>query len=406
MRILYIHQHFSTPAGSTGIRSYQMARRLVRRGHSVLMVCGGEQRGSTGLTGEFTQGRRRGVVDGIDVVEFDLAYSNNDGFFKRTTTFFRYAFRSAAVAMSAQYDLAFATTTPLTTGVAGILASLLRRKPFVFEVRDLWPELPKAMGVIKNPLVLWGMSTLEWASYHSANRLIGLSPGIVDGIVNRGIDRSRVALIPNGCDLDIFSTDIVPWRPDGVAPQDLMATFAGAHGVANGLDAVIDAANELHYRGRQDIKLVLIGSGRQKEHLRRRASELQLTNVIFLDSVDKDKLAGLLRGSNVGLQLLADVPAFYYGTSPNKFFDYLAAGLPVLVNYPGWVADLIRTNQCGYTVAGGNSAAFADALEHAQDHRDELPARAANALQLARKEFDREQLADQFINWIEQAARC
>lgn len=406
MRILYIHQHFSTPNGSTGIRSYQMARRLVARGHSVMMVCGGEFRGSTGLTGDFVGGRREGTVDGIDVIEFDLAYSNNDGFLKRSATFLRYAGRSARVALSREFDLVFATSTPLTTGLAGILARTFRRKHFVFEVRDLWPELPKAMGVINNPLALWAMSALEWVSYHAADRLIALSPGIADGIAGRGIDRARIAMIPNGCDLDIFSSDTGPWRPKGVLSSDLMVTFAGAHGLANGLDAVLDAATELQVRSRADIKIVFVGSGRLKEHLQRRAQETRLTNVTFLDSVPKDRLAGLLKASDLGLQILADVPAFYYGTSPNKFFDYLASGLPVLVNYPGWVADLISANNCGYVVSPRNPKAFADALIHAADHRGVLPTQATNARRLAREQFDRDILGDRFIDWIEEAARC
>ncbi|MFW2124747.1 glycosyltransferase, partial [Acinetobacter ursingii] len=130
-------------------------------------------------------------------------------------------------------------------GIPGIFAKWLRRKTFVFEVRDLWPELPKAMGVIKNPIILMMMSMLEWLSYHSADRLIGLSPGIVDGIIGRGIQPERVASIPNGCDLDIFDQPIEVWRPEGVNRGDLMAIFTGTHGLANGLDAVIAVASEL-----------------------------------------------------------------------------------------------------------------------------------------------------------------
>lgn len=206
----------------------------------------------------------------------------------------------------------------------------LRRKPFVFEVRDLWPELPKAMGVIRNPVVLWAMAVLEWISYRSAHRLIGLSPGIVEGIARRGVPRERTAMIPNGCDLDIFAAPAEPWRPQGVADGDLMAVFTGAHGIANGLDAVLDAAAELKRRGREDIKLVLIGDGKLKPQLQARAEAEALNNVVFHPPVPKARLAGLMAAADVGMQILANVPAFYYGTSPNKFFDYIASGLPVL----------------------------------------------------------------------------
>lgn len=142
MRVIYFHQHFSTPKGMVGIRSYEMARRLVARGHQVTMVCGSYGGGQTGLDVPFSKGRRQGTVDGIDIIEFDLAYSNTDGFIKRTTTFFSFALRSIRLAMTEEYDLVFATTTPLTAGIPGIFARWLRGKAFVFEVRDLWPELP------------------------------------------------------------------------------------------------------------------------------------------------------------------------------------------------------------------------------------------------------------------------
>ncbi len=404
MKVLYFHQHFNSPHGIVGIRSYQMSQALLRAGHSVTMVCGSYDGGVTGLAMPFLNGRRRGMVDGVDVVELDLAYSNSDGLFKRGLTFFKFAARSVALALTERYDLVFATTTPLTAGIPGIFARWLRGKPFVFEVRDLWPELPKAMGVIRNPLVLSAMSALEWASYHSAHRLIGLSPGIVDGIALRGIARSRIALVPNGCDLDIFAKSAQPWRPAQVHASDLMAVFAGTHGLANGLDAVLDAAAELKRRQRDDIKLLLIGQGKLKTGLQVRAQREGLINVVFHDAVNKERLAGLMAATDVGIQSLANVPAFYYGTSPNKFFDYIAAGLPVLNNYPGWLAELITHHRCGFAVPPDNAVAFADALEQAASDRVALKAMGQRGHALAQTEFDRNLLATQWIQWVTKIA--
>ena len=400
MKILYFHQHFSTPKGSAGIRSYAMAQSLIRNGHQVTMVCGSFGTGQTGLSQPFEKGMRRGDVDGIEVIEFELPYSNSLSFLQRILIFLSFAFKSIKVALFEKYDVLFATTTPLTAGIPGIFAKWFRRKPFVFEVRDLWPELPKAMGVIKNPVVLWLMSVLEWTSYHSADRLVGLSPGIVEGIVKRGIDPEKVASIPNGCDLDIFATDHQSWRPEQVSGNDLMAIFTGTHGLANGLDAVIDAAVELQKRGRNDIKLVLVGDGMQKKPLIASAQQLELTNVVFHEPVNKNKLAALMASADIGLQILANIPAFYYGTSPNKFFDYIAAGLPVLNNYPGWLADSITDRKCGFAVPPENPSAFADALEYAADHRNELKEMGVNAQQLAREQFNREDLSQKFSEWV------
>ena len=400
MHILYFHQHFSTPRGATGIRSYEMARRLVQRGHRVTMVCGSYGMGDTGLDGAFRRGRRQGVVDGIDVIEFDLSYTNRDGFVKRSATFLRYALGSVAVALSVRCDTVFATTTPLTAGIPGIAARWLRGRRFVFEVRDLWPELPRAMGVIRNPIVLGLLSALEWASYRSAHRHIALSPGIADGIARRGVTAHRIATVPNGCDIDIFRGSEPAWRPEGVEAGDLLAVFTGTHGPANGLDAVLDAAAILGRRGRRDIRLLLVGDGKDKPRLMDRAAREGLDNVLFHRPVDKRRLAGLLAGADLGLQILANVPAFYYGTSPNKFFDYIAAGLPVLVNYPGWLAELVGDGDCGFAVPPDDPVAFADALEAAADDRSALAARGRRSAALGRERFDRAHLADRWIDWV------
>jgi len=267
-------------------------------------------------------------------------------------------------------------------------------------VRDLWPELPKEMGVIKNPMVLAAMSALEWVSYRSAHRCIGLSPGIVEGIKKRGVKAGKISLVPNGCDLNMFSEEIEPWRIEGVENHDLMAIFTGTHGQANGLDAALDAAVDLKKRKRTDIKLVFIGQGKLKSHLQQRAKDQGLDNVIFHDPVNKAKLAELMKGADLGMQLLANIPAFYYGTSPNKFFDYISAGLPVLNNYPGWLADLITDNQCGYSIPPDDAGAFADALELAADNKLGLLHMGHRAQELAGREFSRHDLADKWVNWV------
>lgn len=406
MNILYFHQHFSTPGGSTGTRSYEMARALVKAGHNVTMVCGAYQGGVSGLQGAFVNGKRTGSVDGIEVIELELEYSNYQSFLQRTGVFLKFAFRSVWIALRHPCDLVFATTTPLTAGLPGIFARVLKGKRFVFEVRDLWPELPKAMGVITNPLILSLMSMLEWLSYRSASTSIGLSPGIVEGIKKRSRKDQPVAMIPNGCDLELFSgVNISPLRPEKVGENDLMAVFTGAHGVANGLDAVLRAAEILKRRGRNDIKLVFIGDGKLKPSLCSDAAKKQLSNCIFLEPVPKMKLAEYMKGADIGLMILANIPAFYYGTSPNKFFDYLSIGLPVLNNYPGWLSDMIQKNDCGYTVEPDNAELFADALEDAANNREKLMGMGVSALALGKREFDRKNLASEFVAALEAATK-
>ncbi len=397
MKVLYFHQHFSVPQGPGGIRSYGMSKCLIDRGHQAVVVCGSFVGSSTGLKGNFIKGRRSGFVQGIEVIEFDLAYSNSDGFLLRIWTFLKYVFYSSIIVFTHKYDLVFATSTPLTAGIPGIFAKIFRKKPFVFEVRDLWPELPKAMGVITNPFIIFLMSFLEWISYHSADHLVALSPGIAKGIKKRGIKSENITLIPNGCDIEIFEDTSKSWRPAEIDDRDFLAIYTGTHGVANGLNNVLDAAVELKGRGRKDIKILLIGNGKLKPSLMDQVNKEDIDNIIFHDPVDKKSLSGLISSANLGLQTLSNVPAFYYGTSPNKFFDYIAGGLPVLNNYPGWIADIITETNSGYVVPPEDPKAFADILEEAASNHEDLLFKSKNAKKIAIEKFNRK---NQSLNWV------
>lgn len=381
-----------------------MARQLIARGHQVTMVCVKSGKEDLGLGGSPDDPVRKGTIDGIQVIQFNLEYSNHMSLPKRSWIFLRYAFNSVLLALRMDYDLVFATTTPLTAGIPGIFARYLRNKPFVFEVRDLWPELPKAMGVVENPLVLAGMSVLEWLSYRAATACVALSPGIKQGIAQRSVAGKSIAMIPNGCDLDLFQPGS---RKDldlpGVGPKDCVAIFTGAHGIANGLDAVLDMAHVLLKRNRKDIVLVFIGDGKLKPHLKKRARTECLENCRFLEPMPKNQLNRVVSCCDIGLMILDDVPAFYYGTSPNKFFDYISSGLPVVNNYPGWLADMITQHQCGTAVPPRNPEAFADALCHMADDPGLRKSCGQNARHLAEQQFSRQKLSNQFADFLEKS---
>ncbi len=402
MKILYFHQHFTTPEGSTGTRSFSNSMQLIKNGHKVTLVCGSFVGANTGLRGSFQRGQRRGDVDGIDVIELDLSYGNKDGFIKRTYIMFRYFLKAIKYVFTEDYDLVFATSTPLTASIPGIVAKIFKRKPFVFEVRDLWPELPREMGVIKNPIVLYLMSVLEYLSYTSSDHLIALSPGILEGIHKRGVSRKDITMIPNGCDMEIFKKNpSLSWRPESCKKEDFLAIFSGTHGVANNVESIINAAKVLQSRKNTNVKIILIGQGGKKADLIKIVKKENLKNIIFLDPVSKLKLAGLMGSADIGLQVLANVPAFYYGTSPNKFFDYIAAGLPVINNYPGWLANLITENLCGYAIPPEDPEKFADTLEHAATNKELLAEMGSNAEELAKAKFDRQNLAKIWTETLE-----
>ena len=404
MRVLYFHQHVATPQGSTGTRSYEFARALVARGHQVTMVCGAHAQSGLKLPIVPDRGWHEGEVDGIKVISLPLAYSNRDSLLRRGFTFARFAVRSMAIALEFDYDLVFATSTPITAVIPGLAAKFARGKPFVFEVRDLWPELPRALG-LRNPFILGGMTCLELAGYSSADACVGLSPGIVEGIRERAPAHKPVTMIPNGCDLTLFHpSKRASLELPGIGPGDFVAGFTGAHGPANGLDALLAVAAELRRRGDQRIKIIFVGEGKEKERLAAAARAQGLTQCLFFPSVPKEQLGRLTASLDCGLMVLRNIPAFYRGTSPNKFFDYVAAGIPVVNTYPGWLAGLISEAEAGLVVAPDNPQAFADALQRLAADRKLCDRMGANARKLAEAHFARGELAAEFIGVLEAAA--
>ncbi|MFT8247264.1 glycosyltransferase family 4 protein [Roseomonas sp. BN140053] len=415
-RVLYLHQHYSGPGGATATRSHAMAAALAARGHRVTLACGRYEGAATGLSGPFRNGRRSGRVGGFTVVEFDIPCGNNQRLRARGLSFARFAARAAALAMRDEWDVVLASSTPLTVAVPALLARWRRGTPFVFEIRDPWPELPRALlagrasGASRLPAswALAGMERLAGAACREAAAVIGLTEGMADTALARGADPARVHVVPNGCDLDLFGPQVAPWRPPGVAPWECLAVYAGAHGRANGLDLLLDAAAALRARGEGRVRILLVGDGGEKPRLRAAAAQRGLDNLGFLDPLPKTELAALLAGSQVVLHCLADVPEFAEWTAPNKLMDGLAAGRPVVSNVPGRAARLLEAAPAGAAPSGiavppadPDALAAALAFLAADPARREAMGRAARAQAVAR--WDRRLQARRLCEVVEAA---
>ena len=403
LRILYLHQHYSRPTGSTATRSFLQARALAEAGHAVTLACGRYRGAETGLDGPFRQGRRTGAPDGFELVEFDIACANAQSLPARSLGFLRYAAAASRLALGAPWDLVVASSTPLTVALPALLARRRRGTPFLFEIRDPWPELPRALsaqgGGVPGP-VLAAMEPLADAACRRAAAVVALTEGMAETALARGADPRRMRVLPQGADLDLFGPHVRPWRPDGVAPEDVLAVYAGAHGVANGLGQLLDAATLL--RG-SSLRLLLVGEGACKPALVARAAAEGLP-VRFLDPMPKPQLAALLAGAQIGLLCLAPVPAFAEMSAPNKLAEGLAAGLPMVSNVPGRAARLLAQGEAGLTVPPGDAAALAAALRALAGDPARRAGMARAARQLAERRLDARRIARDFVEMAEQAA--
>jgi glycosyltransferase involved in cell wall biosynthesis len=408
MRVLYLHQHYSGPGGATATRAHAMARALAARGHDVTLACGRYEGAESGLTGPFRRGRREGRVAGFSVVEFDISCSNAQRLTARTGAFLRYARRAGRMALSGRHDLILASSTPLTVALPALAARRLRGLPFVFEIRDPWPELPRAMGGVPAP-ILAAMDHLATAACRNAAAVIGLTEGMAETAIARGADPARVHVVPNGCDLDLFGPHVPPWRPEEAAPWEVLAVYAGAHGRANGLDTVLEAASILWARGERRLRILLVGEGGERPRLMAEAARRDLGNLTFLDPLPKRQLAGLLSGAGIGLHVLAPIPAFAEWTAPNKLMDYLAAGLPVMTDALGRAARLVGEGPdgpaCGIASPPGDAPALAGALAALTADPARRSAMGAASRRRAMRVWDRRLHTARFCEILEAAAR-
>jgi glycosyltransferase involved in cell wall biosynthesis len=408
MRLIYIHQYFASRKGRTGTRSYEFGRHLAARGHDVTML-------TSGLSNsEFPVCEGEPCceyeIDGIRVVSIRGGYNDpNMGTgvagWRRMLKFYEFS-RAASQAGRGlpRPDVIFATHTPLTVGLAGAALSDYFHVPFVFEVRDLWPEALVNVGALTNPIAIWWLKRMARTIYRRADHIVALSPGMKEGILRTGVPPEKVTVIPNASDLDLFRPDL-----DGSASRERLslgkrfaAIYFGAMGMANGLDYVIEAARILAERGRDDIVFVLHGSGGKRAELESLARGYGLTNVVFSDLVaDKEEVARMVAGCDVCLTIYR--AAKEHTWSPNKMFDSLAAGKPVLINVPGWLGETVERNRCGRSLDPYRPEALADAMEELADQPELCRQMGENARALAEREFDRRVLADRLERVLTEA---
>ncbi len=407
MQILYLHQYFATRKGMTGTRSYEFSRYLAHKGHRVTMI-------TSGLANrEFPvpQGKEYAELEteGIRVIPIAAAYNdpnvgNSMNGWQRMLKFYQFARLAARVGKKlSKPDVVFATHTPLPIGLAGLALGRHFKVPFVFEVRDLWPDALVNVGALNNPLAIWWLRRMAAKIYAGAEHIVALSPGIKEGIVCAGAPAEKITVIPNGSDLDLFGPDV-----DGSAERKRLnlrekfaAVYFGAMGLANGLEYVIEAARILAERGNDRIVLVFLGSGGKRPELEQMVREHRLNNVVFSDPTPgKEHVARLVAACQVCMVIYRATRE--HSWSPNKMFDALAAGKPVLINVPGWLSETIENNQCGRSLDPHRAQTLADALEELAADPELCRQMGKNSRALAEREFAREKLADQLESVLSQ----
>jgi glycosyltransferase involved in cell wall biosynthesis len=402
MRLTYLHQYFATPEMHGGTRSFELARRLVAMGHDVNMVTSDTQ------PPPGARGWRETQESGIHVHWLPVPYSNAMDYRERIRAFGHFAVNSARRAMQLGGDVVFATSTPLTIAIPGILASRRRHVPMVFEVRDLWPALPIAVGALRSRPAITAARLLEKAAYAGASHIVALSPGMKAGVEAAGVRPEKITVIPNLCDPERFRVPASvgqafrathPWL--GERP---LVLYAGKLGVANGVSYLVQLAAHLR-RLDPEVRVLIMGGGREAPALRALAAELGVLeqNLFFLPSVPKAEVPAVLSAATLATSLFSAVPGLQ-DNSANKFFDALAAGRPVALNYGGWQAELLEAEGLGLLLPPGDPEA--GAREVARRVRDVqwLAGTGARAARVGDERFSADAAAHRLAEVLTRAA--
>jgi glycosyltransferase involved in cell wall biosynthesis len=404
VHVLLIHQVFASPNQPGGTRHYELGRPLVERGHTFTVITSDHAYQSAqrlvpvkGLVADR-------YVDGIRVLSAFTYPSMHRSFPWRVVSFLSFMLTSLWAAFRvADVDLVMGTSPPIFQAVSAWLVAVLRRCPFLLEIRDLWPEFAIDIGVLKNPLLIVLSRWLERFLYAQATHLLVNSPAYADYLIDKGVPPSKISLIPNGADPDMFDPVATgecirqAWELEG----KFVVTYAGALGLANDIPTVLRAADRL--RDQLHIHFLLVGDGKERSNMESLAQQLRLSNLTFAGMHSKVEMSEYLAASDVCLATLKDIPMFRT-TYPNKVFDYMAAGRPTVLAIDGVIRQVVEAADGGVFVPPGDDAALAEAVCNLSQDRQRAAEMGRAARAYVVEHFNRRQHAAQFLELVEHLA--
>ena len=356
MNILYLHQYFNTPSMPGSTRSYEFAKRLVARGDTVHMVTTNWQ-GKSKLS--FTN------ESGINVYWAPIPYANKMNFLRRIWAYLGYVWFSFIIGHKLNYDLIIASSTPLTIAIPALWLKRAKRAKMIFEVRDLWPQLPIAIGALKSPIMIKIAQFLEKKAYAGSEKVIALSIGM-HSVLKERVPSNKISVVTNLSDRKNFKVSDqkgINFRKNypGISNHPLIV-YTGVFGRVNGVIYLVEIAKEIQ-KINPNVRFLLTGDGFEGEKIKKQSIKYNLLNkILFMERyLPKNEMPDLLSAATITTSFFIDLPEMGHN-SANKFFDGLAAGKPIMINYGGWQADLLKESGAGFIIPQNNSSQAAKIL--------------------------------------------
>ncbi|MCW5910500.1 MAG: glycosyltransferase family 4 protein [Cyclobacteriaceae bacterium] len=385
MKVLILHQHFNTPEKGGAIRSYYLATALAGRGVKVTVI-----------TAHNENVYRQETIEHIDVHYLPVAYDNRFGFVARSWSFLKYVLGTVKLARQFRdADYCYAISVPLTVGIAAMWIKMRYKVSYIFEVGDLWPEAPIQLGFVNNFVFAQLLYVLEKRIYKSAHAVVALSSAIREAIEKK-VPGKAIHLVPNMADCDFYKpgTKDPDLERQYHVQEKLVVSYIGAAGVANGLDSFLECANTSR-KAQLPVHFFLCGDGAETERLKGHAQKLGLTNLTFLDFRNRDGVKELLNITDAVFISYKQVPVLETG-SPNKFFDGLAAGKLIIINFGGWIKKEIEDAQCGFYYNPQQPTDFVKKLSAYLYEGGLLERAKAASRKLGEQKYSRERLSGLF----------
>jgi colanic acid biosynthesis glycosyl transferase WcaI len=410
MRILYLSQYFPPEAGATQTRAYEMARNFVRLGHAVTMIAEVPNHPSGIIPPEY-RGRlyERSPLEGIDVIRVWVKASPVKNFRNRMLFYLTYMVDAALAGWllcRGRYDLVYASSPPLFVGGAALALSALKRAPLVFEVRDLWPESAVALGEISSPRAIAWSTRLEETCYRRAKQVIVVTQGIRQRLLSRGLPADKVALIPNGANVDLFQFQPggrLRLRAEWGLQDKFIAMYAGIHGVAQGLETVVEAARLL--RDHSQIHFILVGDGPKKAEITALARQYELPNLTLLPEQAREQMPGLLSAADAALIPLRSLELFK-GALPSKLFDAWACQRPVVLSVDGEARLALEACQGGIFAPPEDAHAMTQAVLRLCADPAACREMGLRGREYTVAHFSRQALAEKLMSILEQVVQA
>lgn len=410
MRILLLHQYFLEDDDPGGSRFNEMTKTWFDQGHEVEVIAGmihangSEKRAE--YKGKYFVNKQQGD---IKVIRCHVSEHYNTNFLGRLWGYFSFVFSSLYAGVfktKKKFDVVLVTSPPLFVGISGYLISKIKRTPFVFEIRDLWPESAIDTGVVQNKMIIKLAYFLEAFIYKRAKLINVLTPAFRDVLIEKkNISPEKIIFIPNAADFSLSENllqhfDAIAFRIEKGFDENFVITYVGAHGVANYLDQVLETAARLTDT---NVKFLLIGQGMEKARLIEKAKEMQLSNLVFLDSVPKQEVFKYILASDMGTSVLKKVDTFKTVYS-NKTFDYMACKKPILMAIDGVSRKLVEDANAGSYVEPEDPENFEKVIRHYLNNPDLLKIQGESGYKFATEHFHRTALANKYLNHLAEVA--